>query len=37
MILRNVDLVDREAVKFPAHRELSGVAFLNCPQYILEP
>jgi hypothetical protein len=32
--LRNVVLVDREAVKFLAQRELNGTVLRNCPPYI---
>jgi hypothetical protein len=34
--LKNVVLVDREAVKFLARRELNGNALRNCPPYIRE-
>jgi citrate lyase gamma subunit len=34
--LKNVDLVDREAVTFLAQREVSGAALRNCPPYIRE-
>ena len=34
--LQNVDLVDREAVKFLARRELNGTELRNCPPYIRE-
>jgi hypothetical protein len=34
--LKNVDLVDREAVKFLAQRELNGTVLRNCPPYIRE-
>ena len=34
--LKNVDLVDREAVKFLAQRELNGTILRNCPPYIRE-
>ncbi len=32
--LKNVILVDREAVKFLAQRELNGAVLRNCPPYI---
>jgi hypothetical protein len=32
--LQNVILVDREAVKFLAQRELNGTVLRNCPAYI---
>jgi hypothetical protein len=34
--LKNVDLVDREVVKFLAGRELNGTALRNCSPYIRE-
>jgi hypothetical protein len=34
--LKNVDLVDREAVKFLAQRELNGSVLRNCSPYIRE-
>ena len=34
--LKNVVLVDREAVKFLAHLELNGTVLRNCPPYIRE-
>jgi hypothetical protein len=34
--LKNVDLVDRDAVKFLAQRELDGGALRNCSPYIRE-
>jgi hypothetical protein len=34
--LKDVLLVDREAVKFLAHRESNGVELRNCPAYIRE-
>ena len=34
--LRNVDLVDQEAVKFLAQRELNGTELQNCSPYIRE-
>jgi hypothetical protein len=34
--LKNVVLVDREAVKFLAQREINGTALRNCPPYIRE-
>jgi hypothetical protein len=34
--LKNVDLVDREAVEFLAQRELNGTALRNCSPYIRE-
>jgi hypothetical protein len=34
--LKNVDLVDREAVKFLARRELNGTVLRNCPRYVRE-
>lgn len=34
--LKHVDLVDREAVKFLAQRELNGTVLRNCPPYIRE-
>ena len=34
--LRNVILVDRDAVKFLAQRERSGTELRNCPPYIRE-
>jgi hypothetical protein len=34
--LKNVVLVDREVVKFLAHRELNGTVLRNCPPYIRE-
>ncbi len=34
--LEKVDLVDREAVKFLAQRELNGTVLRNCPPYIRE-
>ena len=34
--LKNVDLVDREAVKFLAQRELNGTVLRNCSPYIRE-
>jgi hypothetical protein len=34
--LKNVDLIDREAVKFLGQRELSGTVLGNCPPYIRE-
>ena len=34
--LKNVVLVDREAVKFLAQREINGTVLLNCPRYIRE-
>jgi hypothetical protein len=34
--LKHVDLVDREAVKFLAQRELNGTVLLNCSAYIRE-
>lgn len=34
--LKNVVLVDREAVKFLAQRELNGTVVRNCPPYIRE-
>ena len=34
--LKNVDLVDREAVKFLAQQELDGTELRNCPPYIRE-
>jgi hypothetical protein len=34
--LKNVDLVDREAVRFLAQRERNGTALRNCPPYIRE-
>ena len=34
--LKNVDLVDREAVKFLAQKEQNGTALRNCPPYIRE-
>ena len=34
--LKNVDLVDREAVKFLARRELDGIVLRNCSLYIRE-
>jgi hypothetical protein len=36
MDLKNVDLIDREAVKFLAQREIDGTALRNCPPYIRE-
>jgi hypothetical protein len=32
--LKNLILVDREAVRFLAEREISGTVFQNCPRYI---
>ncbi len=34
--LENVDLVDREAVKFLVQRELNGTVLRNCSPYIRE-
>jgi hypothetical protein len=34
--LTNVVLVDREVVRFLAHRELNGTVLRNCPPYIRE-
>jgi hypothetical protein len=34
--LKNVDLVDRDSVKFLAQRELNGTVVRNCPPYIRE-
>jgi hypothetical protein len=34
--LKNVVLVDREAVKFFAQREIDGTVLRNCPPYIRE-
>jgi hypothetical protein len=34
--LKNVVLVDQEAVKFLAQRELNGTVIRNCPPYIRE-
>ena len=34
--LENVDLVDREVVKFLAQRELEGTVLRNCSPYIRE-
>ncbi len=34
--LENVDLVDREVVKFLAQRELNGAVLRNCSPYIRE-
>lgn len=34
--LKNVDLVDREAVKFLAQREIHGTVLRNCSPYIRE-
>ena len=34
--LKNVELVDREAVKFFAQRELNGTVLRNCSAYIRE-
>jgi hypothetical protein len=34
--LKNVVLVDREAVKFLAQREINGTVLRNCPPYIRE-
>lgn len=34
--LKNVILVDREAVKFLAQREIDGTVLRNCPAYIRE-
>jgi hypothetical protein len=34
--LENVELVDREVVKFLAQRELSGTVLRNCSAYIRE-
>jgi hypothetical protein len=34
--LRNVVLIDREAVKFLAQREFNGTVLRNCPPYIRE-
>jgi hypothetical protein len=34
--LKNVILVDREVVRFLAHRELNGIVLRNCPPYIRE-
>ena len=34
--LKNVVLIDREAVKFLAQRELNGTELRNCPPYIRE-
>jgi len=34
--LENVDLVDREVVKFLAQRELDGTVLRNCSPYIRE-
>jgi hypothetical protein len=34
--LRNVVLVDREAVQFLAQKELNGTVLRNCPPYIRE-
>ena len=34
--LKDVDLVDREAVKFLAQRELNGTVLRNCSPYIRE-
>jgi len=34
--LKNVDLVDRESVKFLAQRELNGTVLRNCSPYIRE-
>jgi anti-anti-sigma regulatory factor len=34
--LKNVDLVDREAVRFLAQRERNGAVLRNCPPYIRE-
>jgi hypothetical protein len=34
--LKNVVLVDREAVKFLVQRELNGTELRNCPPYIRE-
>jgi hypothetical protein len=34
--LENVDLVDREAVKFLAQRELNGTVLRNCSAYVRE-
>ena len=34
--LKNVDLVDREVVKFLAEREISGTVLRNCSPYIGE-
>ena len=36
MDLENVDLVDREAVKFLAQREINGTVLRNCSAYIRE-
>jgi hypothetical protein len=32
--LKNLILVDREAVRFLAQREIKGAIFRNCPRYI---
>lgn len=34
--LRDVTLVDRDAVRFLAERETDGVQIVNCPLYIRE-
>ncbi len=34
--LKNVVLIDREAVNFLAQRELNGTVLRNCPPYIRE-
>jgi anti-anti-sigma regulatory factor len=34
--LRDVTLVDREAVKFLAHCETTGIKLKNCPAYVRE-
>lgn len=34
--LKNVDLVDREAVNFLTQREINGTVLRNCPPYIRE-
>lgn len=34
--LKNVALVDREVVKFFAHKELNGTVLRNCSRYIRE-
>ena len=36
MDLENVDLVDRDSVKFLAQRELNGTVLRNCSAYIRE-
>ena len=36
MDLENVDLVDREAVKVLAQREINGTVLRNCSPYIRE-